>query len=347
MLTQTTEALGQRLRGAGDVLRRQTEQVVATADQAEASVSGVAEAVKVQSQALSRVADDSTEVLRAFGAAIQQNAVELGEAAQQVFAQSQTAGDALRAISRDFEEGSNKTAIQVTTAGDMLRAGIRELTAAAERITGQVRAAGDGLRRHAVELQETTDRTGAKLEASFEMVRTKSNDLGITGDRLAQQAESFTTGFSRQIEQLVSASKLAEIRTQQLEEKRALASVENFLQSAAFIVEKLQSLSVDIARIFNANIDEKAWRDFHAGDQSIFVRKILKNLDRHQIASIRTRFEEDGEFRDYATRYLAEFEALLNQARNSDHMDVLTGTFTSSEVGKLYLVLARALGRLE
>ena len=30
-----------------------------------------------------------------------------------------------------------------------------------------------------------------------------------------------------------------------------------------------------------------------------------------------------------------------------DYSDVLTGTFTSSEVGKLYLVLARALGRLE
>ena len=31
----------------------------------------------------------------------------------------------------------------------------------------------------------------------------------------------------------------------------------------------------------------------------------------------------------------------------ADRADVLTGTFTSAEVGKLYLVLARALGRLE
>ena len=104
---------------------------------------------------------------------------------------------------------------------------------------------------------------------------------------------------------------------------------------------------MDIGRIFNANIDEKAWRDFHAGDQSIFVRKILKNLDKHQMASIKNKFEDDGDFREYVTRYLAEFESLLSQARNSDHMDVLTGTFTSSEVGKLYLVLARSLGRLE
>lgn len=65
------------------------------------------------------------------------------------------------------------------------------------------------------------------------------------------------------------------------------------------------------------------------------------------MAAIKNKFEDDGEFRDYVLRYLAEFEALLNQARNSDYPDVLTGTFTSSEVGKLYLVIARSLGRLE
>jgi len=271
----------------------------------------------------------------------------VGEAAQRVFHNSQTAGDALRQISRDFEETSNKTAAQVTAAGDMLRAGIRDLTQSSERITASVRNAGDSMRRQGQELEEATERTGAKLESAFEMIRQKSNDLGITGDRLSQQAESMAATFARQSSDLVNSSKLAEVRAQQLEDRRASASVEHFLQNAAFIVEKLQSLSVDIGRIFSANIDEKAWKEFHAGDQSVFVRKILKNLDKHQIASMKNKYEDDGEFREYVTRYLTEFEALLNQARQSDYADVLTGTFTSSEVGKLYLVLARALGRLE
>ena len=79
----------------------------------------------------------------------------------------------------------------------------------------------------------------------------------------------------------------------------------------------------------------------------MFLRKILKNLDRNQINAIRTRYEDDGQFRDYVNHYIADFETLLNQARAADRADVLTGTFTSAEVGKLYLVLARALGRLE
>jgi len=145
----------------------------------------------------------------------------------------------------------------------------------------------------------------------------------------------------------VAASRGAEAQAKGLEQQRANVSVEKFLQSAAYIVEKLQSLSVDISRVFQAGIDDKTWREFHGGDQSVFLRKILKNLDRHQIAAIRTRYEDDGQFRDYVNRYVAEFETLLNQAREADRADVLTGTFTSAEVGKLYLVLARALGRLE
>ena len=111
-------------------------------------------------------------------------------------------------------------------------------------------------------------------------------------------------------------------------------------------MEKLQSLSVDIGRVYGTGVDEKAWREFHSGDQSVFVRKILKNLDKHQIASIKNKFEDDGEFRDYVLRYMTEFETLLAQVKNSDSPDVLSGTFTSSDVGKLYMVLGRALGRI-
>ena len=197
------------------------------------------------------------------------------------------------------------------------------------------------------ELSATTEQTGTQLESVFEMLRQKSTDLGLTGERLSQHAETLVQAFARQSETLVSASREAEEQANALEKQKSSVSVDNFLQSAAYLVEKLQSLSVDISRLFQSGIDDKTWREFHSGDQSVFLRKILKNLDRNQINAIRERYEDDGDFRDYVNRYIAEFETLLNQARAADRADVLTGTFTSAEVGKLYLVLARALGRLE
>jgi hypothetical protein len=210
-----------------------------------------------------------------------------------------------------------------------------------------VRGAGESLRRQSQELSSTTEQTGTQLENVFEMLRQKSTDLGLTGERLSQHAETLVQTFARQSEALVKASQEAEQQTESLEKQRSSVSVDNFLQSAAYLVEKLQSISVDISRLFQSGIDDKTWREFHSGDQSVFLRKILKNLDRNQIQAIRTRYEDDGQFRDYVNRYIAEFETLLNQARAADRADVLTGTFTSAEVGKLYLVLARALGRLE
>jgi len=224
---------------------------------------------------------------------------------------------------------------------------VRDLAAGSERITAQVRGAGESLRRQSQELSDATEHTAAQLETVFEMLRQKSNDLGITGERLSNTAETLVQTYGRQTDDLIKASRAAETQAKELEQQRSNVSVEKFLQTAAFIVEKLQSLSVDISRIFQSGVDDKTWREFHAGDQSVFLRKILKNLDRNQIAAIRTRYEEDSQFREFVNRYLAEFETLLNQARLADRADVLTGAFTSAEVGKLYLVLARSLGRLE
>jgi hypothetical protein len=40
-----------------------------------------------------------------------------------------------------------------------------------------------------------------------------------------------------------------------------------------------------------------------------------------------------------------QFEQLLAQARTVDRADVMGATFVTADVGKLYLVLANALGR--
>ena len=44
---------------------------------------------------------------------------------------------------------------------------------------------------------------------------------------------------------------------------------------------------------------------------------------------------------------MAEFEGLLHRVQGCDRPDVLTAAFTSSDVGKLYLTLAKGLGRIE
>ena len=64
-----------------------------------------------------------------------------------------------------------------------------------------------------------------------------------------------------------------------------------------------------------------------------------------RLTAIREKYQLDGEFRDYVTRYLSEFEVLLVEAKKRDQEGLLKNTFLSSDVGKVYMLLARALGR--
>jgi hypothetical protein len=75
------------------------------------------------------------------------------------------------------------------------------------------------------------------------------------------------------------------------------------------------------------------------------VRKMLGFREKAKLNIVRDKYQRDSEFRDYVTRYLAEFEGLLQQAQELDQESLLRGTFLASDVGKVYMLLARALGR--
>ena len=113
------------------------------------------------------------------------------------------------------------------------------------------------------------------------------------------------------------------------------------------MIETLQSLAVDITRALDQQIPEAIWRRFHAGERGVFIRHLLSAQEREANVAIKKKFEEDLVFREHTLRYLDQFETLLAQARACDHFDVLGTTFITADVGKLYLIIGNAVGRLK
>jgi len=122
---------------------------------------------------------------------------------------------------------------------------------------------------------------------------------------------------------------------------------ETFLRGATYMIEALQSLSVEITKALDQPVPEAIWRRFHAGERSVFIRHLLQAQERQATVTIKKKFEDDLIFRSHAQSYLDQFENLLAQARTCDHLDVLGTTFVTADVGKLYLILANAVGRLK
>lgn len=76
------------------------------------------------------------------------------------------------------------------------------------------------------------------------------------------------------------------------------------------------------------------------------MRGIISEDERQARIVISSKYEDDDEFRRYVQRYLDHFEKLLSEANESDPENLLSFTFLSADVGKLYLLLARAMGHL-
>jgi len=119
-----------------------------------------------------------------------------------------------------------------------------------------------------------------------------------------------------------------------------------FLRASKFVIEDLNSTAIDLIRLMDSAKTQKLWPKFAKGDRGIFVRGLIADDEKDARDVIRGKYEGDENFRKYVTRYIEHFEKLLNEANESDPENLLSSTFLSADVGKLYLLLARSVGRL-
>ena len=176
-------------------------------------------------------------------------------------------------------------------------------------------------------------------------LRDRVSDLTRASETVAQQLDGVGDKVDQGTRDLMLAARQAQALNESLDTTLDRAHVDDFMRRSAFITEKLQSLAVDLARIVEVPITEDDWRRFNKGEKGVFVRKMLGFKEKNTLVSIKAVYQDDGEFRDYVGRYVSEFDAMMDKARERDHDGVLESTFLSSDMGKLYMVLSKALGR--
>lgn len=69
----------------------------------------------------------------------------------------------------------------------------------------------------------------------------------------------------------------------------------------------MQSLAVDIARIYQPNIEEELWKRYYAGDHGAFMRYLGRSLTKQNIASIRDLSKKIPNLGVMSPSFMAEF----------------------------------------
>ena len=120
----------------------------------------------------------------------------------------------------------------------------------------------------------------------------------------------------------------------------------DFARRVALITESLNSSSIDIAKALSSEVTDTAWASYLRGDRGIFTRRAVRLLDNSEAREIAELYDGDADFREHVNRYIHDFEAMLRTMLSTRDGHAVSVTLLSSDMGKLYVVLAQALERL-
>ena len=228
---------------------------------------------------------------------------------------------------------------------DTLRKQLNELTGAYEKADAGISSLAGSIGERANEISMVTGKALGQINHWDKLVRESSEILDKTANQVNKQGKSVTNALIKQTQEMKLAVGDASELLVALKAHVKEAGTDDFLRRATFISERLQSLAVDMSRLMETSISEEDWTRFNKGEKGIFVRKILGFREKTRLASIKQRYQNDQEFRNYVSRYLDEFKSFLDEARKRDKQGVLSTIFLSSDMGKLYMVLIKALDR--
>jgi hypothetical protein len=209
----------------------------------------------------------------------------------------------------------------------------------------RIQSVGESFDRTTRSLVVASDQAQEKMTAAERRLSEETKLLSEAGSRSAAEAREAAALFQQQSTALVVASSTAKAEAERLASSDLAVKRASFLRASRLIVDSLNSLAIDFSRTLDPTLSERLLRDFIGGDRGVFVRRLLRLGYGDAEVKIRDRYRDDPEFRKYADDYLAQFERVLSEAKEIDPENILSATFLTADVGKLYLVLSTILGR--
>jgi predicted phage tail protein len=360
----------QRIVERASAIEDRTRMLDETAQRASTQLIELAKQFDETSVGIGAAGETAGETLREVGASFRQQVQELSTGVEQTVGRMQSArsmlnehfgaiADATGAVSKRLQELAEGAHAQIATfssasdamtqhrdeAAALVQRQILEFNGLLEQANARLESARVVLRDQAAELNAATDLAVDRLRDVAEIYHGQSASLVGAAEQAGSRAREASDLFRTQTQTFLKAAGDAAEIAQRMRDQAQSNQQDAFLKSATFIIETLQSLSVDLARVLDQPVPDTIWKRFHSGERGVFARYILQLQERQTSAVIKDKFEGDSNFREQALRYMDQFEQLLAQARTVDRADVMGATFVTADVGKLYLVLANALGR--
>lgn len=348
--SRIAKALEAQTNAIDEAARRYTEEFARISDDASAKTDAAGESLRGQADELSTASRQGIDQISAVGEALGRQADVLNDASDNARALLEKNRDALDAETQAFAAAASAAVEKMQNVGALFRDQSQELTRstgkASEEVTAVARELGGHLKGIDAALDGALARTSEGVTAVTRELGEQIKGIDATLEGALAKARELAQVFAEEASTLAEAADHAEsqakkVRLNALDERRDV-----FLRASKLIVEDLNTIGLDINRVIAKQNSDRMWQKFIKGDKGVFVRSMLAMSDKKAEAVIKKRYKDDEKFRGYVSRYLEQFEQLLVQASESDPENLLSSTFVTADVGKLYLLLSRAVGRM-
>lgn len=258
--------------------------------------------------------------------------------------------DSLSASVDNFNEKAGNIINQLNETNGLVSGNIGKLSETAEIITGQSKTNAGLL----IEQDEYVNKSLASLKQISSQISSLNKDMTATAGSLGKTLSAYENkmaAFNKVVgEHLTNLNDNYDKTQKQYDEfnqKFKVASIDTFMKNSADIISELETISIDINSIFNKTGDDEAlWKKYYEGDHSVFVRYLSKNMTKKEVIAVREDYEKKPDFRVVVDKYLDDFNSLIEAARSNNRASTLLALISGSDIGKVYYILSRALGKV-
>ena len=231
------------------------------------------------------------------------------------------------------------------SAGPQLVAALLRVKDTADQAAERARQAlGRAISEAAEKLGEASEH--ALVEAMGERVNDQLENVAQVAERAVKAAHVASDRLMRQLLTIADTSAAIEKRVAEAEDAAEARDRESFARRSAVLIESLNSVSIDVAKILSGDVSDSSWAAYLKGDRGIFTRRAVRLLDATETRAVAQLYDDDTAFRDHVNRYIHDFEAMLRTILSARDGSALGVTLLSSDMGKLYVALAQAIDRL-
>ncbi|MFN3370480.1 MAG: hypothetical protein ACK4Z0_03015 [Sphingomonadaceae bacterium] len=308
------------------------------------AVAAEVDALADRGRALAGQLDALAERIESQGALLRDAAAAFERDQQAVVALAETlAGhfEAARATVGDIHSTTEQTAIQ---AAQRMVENVMQVRQSVNATSAEIQALlGAVVSEAEARLDELAS---TKAEAAFGApIRLQIVSLEEAVSKATATAAAASERLAAQLVDLMKTVAETEARVDEVDTRMDVRARDTLAARSVRLVERLGEVAVDVAQLLDIDVSPDAWDRYLKGDRGVFARQTVRLADRESARKIARHYQHDETFRAEAARYLDQFETLMGRVLRDPDGDSFATVLLSSDIGKLYVLLAQSVGR--